>query len=153
MISDEVRMLINRMRSHPEEFTRGRINFGGQYNMREEHRIREISRWDSLMNSIVNNKPDLEILFTAEEIKALRDTASKVLRPIALGSIVKQIVGGDEEDDYPREVQTEMSFEADSSAYVRAGAKHMASAMDIQVAKKLNMELGNYLKMKAGCGL
>jgi hypothetical protein len=65
---------------------------------------------------------------------------------------VKQIVGG-EEEDYPKEIQTEMSFEADSSAYVRAGAKHMASAMDIQVAKKLNMKLGAYLNMKAGMGL
>lgn len=99
MISDEVQMLINRMRSNPEEFTAGQVQFGDRYEVRESR------RWDSLMNSIVNNKPDLEILFTAEEIKALRDTASKVLRPIALGSIVKTIVGGDSETNLQMEME------------------------------------------------
>jgi hypothetical protein len=146
MISDEVKMLMNRMRSHPEEFAVDQLNFGA------DREIRRMRRWDNFMNSLVNRKPDIELILNPEEIEALRQTATEILRPLALGTIVKQIVGGDEED-YPREVQTEMSFEADSSAYVRAGAKHMASAMDIQVAKKLNMELGNYLKMKAGCGL
>jgi hypothetical protein len=146
MISDEVKMLMNRMRSHPEEFAVDQLNFGA------DREIRRLRRWDNFMNSLVNRKPDLELIFNKEEIEALRQTATEILRPLALGTIVKQIVGG-EEEDYPKEIQTEMSFEADSSAYVRAGAKHMASAMDIQVAKKLNMKLGAYLNMKAGMGL
>lgn len=100
MISDEVRMLINRMETNPHEFTAGQVEFGDRY------QVRESRRWDSLMDSIVNNKPDLEILFTAEEIKALRNTASKMLRPIGLGSIVKQIVGGEE-----KQLQMELAYE------------------------------------------
>lgn len=102
MISDEVQMLINRMKSNPEEFTAGQVEFGDRY------QVRESRRWDSLMNSIVNNKPDLEILFTPEEIKALRETATEVLRPIALGAIVKTIVGG---ASTPEEMHHQMEME------------------------------------------
>ena len=102
MISDEVQMLINRMKSNPHEFIAGQVEFGDRY------RVRESRNWDNLMNSIVNNKPDLEILFTPEEIKALRETATEVLRPIALGSIVKTIVGG---ASTPEEMYEQMEME------------------------------------------
>lgn len=90
MISNEVQMLINRMRSNPEEFT-VEAEFG-------DSRTRETRNWTLLMSNIVNNKPSLEILFTPEEIKALRETASEILRPNALATIVKTIVGGGEEE-------------------------------------------------------
>jgi hypothetical protein len=48
------------------------------------------------MNSLVNDKPDMDILFTPEEIKYLRDTLKEVLRPMALATIVKTIVGGED---------------------------------------------------------
>lgn len=83
MISDEVQMLINRMRSNPEEFTIDQPEFGEK-------------KWALLMSNIVNNKPNLEIMFTPEEIKALRETASEILRPEALATIVRTIVGGDD---------------------------------------------------------
>lgn len=129
MISDEVQMLINRMKSYPEEFTAGQVQFGDRYEVRESR------RWDSLMNSIVNNKPDLEILFTAEEIKALRDTASKVLRPIALGSIVKQIVGGVEAGR-----QMELDLE-DSTVYKKRRLITQAELLRMQCDEQ-------YVKMK-----
>ena len=90
MISDEVRMLVNRMKSNPEEFIGDNINFGDRY------RVREALNWDRLMNSLINDKPDIRVLFTPEEIELLRETAREVLRPVALGTIVKTIVGGDE---------------------------------------------------------
>lgn len=129
MISDEVQMLINRMKSYPEEFTAGQVQFGA------DRELRRIRRWDSLMNSIVNNKPDLEILFTAEEIKALRDTASKVLRPIALGSIVKQIVGGVEAGR-----QMELDLE-DSTVYKKRRLITQAELLRMQCDEQ-------YVKMK-----
>jgi hypothetical protein len=125
MISDEVRMLINRMETNPHEFTAGQVEFGDRY------QVREARRWDSLMNSIVNNKPDLEILFTAEEIKALRDTASKVLRPIALGSIVKQIVGGDED---ARQMELDI---ADSTVYRKKALITKADLLKLQVEQAI----------------
>jgi hypothetical protein len=90
MISDEVRMLGNRMRSNPEEFYAGTVEFGNRPIASESR------KWDSLMNSLVNDKPDMDILFTPEEIKYLRDTLKEVLRPMALATIVKTIVGGED---------------------------------------------------------
>ena len=90
MISDEVRMLVGRMKSNPEEFIGDNINFGDRY------RVREALNWDRLMNSLINDKPDIRVLFTPEEIELLRETAREVLRPVALGTIVKTIVGGEE---------------------------------------------------------
>lgn len=99
MISDEVQMLINRMRSNPEEFTAGHLEFGDRYE------VRNLGKWDNLMNSIVNRKPDIETIFTSEEIQTLRETAFEILRPIALGSIVKTIVGGDSETNLQMEME------------------------------------------------
>jgi hypothetical protein len=99
MISDEVQMLINRMRSNPEEFTAGHLEFGDRYE------VRNLGKWDNLMNSIVNRKPDIETIFTSEEIQTLRETAFEILRPIALGSIVKTIVGGDSETNLQMEMK------------------------------------------------
>lgn len=105
MISDEVRMLANRMKSNPEEFTPSYSDFGDRY------RIRESRQWDNLMNSIVHNKPDIEKLFTHEEIELLRTTASEILRPVALATIVKQIVGGTPRDEHE---QIEMEYANDN---------------------------------------
>lgn len=99
MISDEVRMLINRMRSYPEEFAVDQLNFGA------DREVRRMRRWDNFMNSLVNRKPDIELIFNQEEIEALRQTASEILRPIALGTIVKQIVGGEEEEPQQMEME------------------------------------------------
>jgi hypothetical protein len=90
MISDEVRMLLNRMETNPDEFFQDRLEFGDMY------RVRESRTWDALMNSIIHNKPDLEVLFTPEEIKALRDKACEIARPRALATIVRTIVGGED---------------------------------------------------------
>lgn len=138
MISDEVRMLINRMRSNPEEFAVAQLNFGA------DRELRVARRWDNFMHSLVNRKPDIELIFNQEELEALRQTASEILRPLALGTIVTHIVGGEEKE------QAEFAFEPEELAQ---SPRYIASAVDIQVAKKLKMELGNYLKMKAGCGL
>jgi len=103
MISDEVQMLINRMKSNPEEFTAGHLEFGT-----DRYEVRDLGKWDNLMNSIVNCKPDIETIFTPEEIKALRETVFEILRPIALGSIVKTIVGG---ASTPEEMYEQMEME------------------------------------------
>lgn len=104
MISNEVTMLVNRMRSHPEEFVNDEMTFSGR------HRLREVGRWDSLMQSIVTNNTDLECLFTPEEIKLLRDTATEILRPRALAKIVKEIVGGEQDEQVQRELDFEDPF-------------------------------------------
>jgi hypothetical protein len=88
MISDEVQMLINRMKSNPEEFAIDQLRLG------EGYELRHLGKWNNLMDSLVNQKHDIETIFTPEEIKALRETIYEILRPIALGSIVKTIVGG-----------------------------------------------------------
>lgn len=103
MISDEVRMLSNRMLSNPEEFITRDLEFGDRYE------VRETRNWDKLMNSIVNNKPDLACMFTQEEIDHLRATVYEILRPKALGTIVKKIVGGKDDGEYEQK-QMEMSY-------------------------------------------
>lgn len=100
MISDEVQMLINRMHSNPEEFAQDIIGF-------EDSRTMQMRKWTLLMNSIVNNKPSLEIIFTPEELKALKQAATEILRPDALAAIVKTIVGGEVEHG---QTQMEMSY-------------------------------------------
>jgi hypothetical protein len=60
------------------------------------------------MSNIVNNKSNLEVLFTPEEIKALRETAFEILRPGALATIVKTIVGG---ASTPEEMYQQMEME------------------------------------------
>jgi hypothetical protein len=129
MISDEVRMLLNRMETNPNEFFQDRLEFGDMY------RVRESRTWDSLMNSIIHNKPDLEVLFTPEEIKALRDKASEIARPRALATIVRTIVGG---EDKP---QMELDI-ADSVVY--QNAKFTVTQADL-MRMKLDAEC---LKMK-----
>lgn len=102
MISDEVQMLINRMKSNPEEFASQQLDFSDMYE------IKRVGKWDNMMNSIVNRRPDIEAIFNAEEIQALRETAFEILRPIALGSIVKSIVGG---ASTPEEMHHQMEME------------------------------------------
>lgn len=99
MISDEVQMLINRMKSNPEEFNASQLEFGDTYE------VRDFGKWNQLINSLVNQKPGLEIIFTPEEIKALRETLYEILRPAALGAIVKTIVGGDSETNLQMEME------------------------------------------------
>ena len=89
MISNEVQMLINRMRSNPEEFAQEIVSL-------DDGRYRETRKWTLLMNNIINDKPSLYILFTEEEVKALKQAATEILRPDALATIVKTIVGGDD---------------------------------------------------------
>jgi len=100
MISNEVQMLINRMRSNPEEFAQGIVSL-------DDGRTRE-TRWTLLMNNIVNDKPSLYILFTEEEVKALKQAATEILRPDALATIVKTIVGG---ANTPEEMYQQMEME------------------------------------------
>jgi hypothetical protein len=126
MISDEVKMLGNRMRSHPEEFTAGTIEFGDRY------MVRESRKWDSFMNSLVNDKPDLDTLFTAEEIKYLKGIAKEILRPMALATIVKTIVGG---EDYS---QMELDFIAKKRVKL--------SASQVMHAKSMGMTPAEYAK-------
>jgi hypothetical protein len=119
MISDEVRMLLNRMETNPNEFFQDRLEFGDMY------RVRESRTWDSLMNSIIHNKPDLEVLFTPEEIKALRDKASEIARPRALATIVRTIVGG---EDKP---QMELDI-TDSTVYKKRALITQADLLRMQ---------------------
>lgn len=102
MISDEVQMLINRMKSNPEEFNASQLEFGDTYE------VRDFGKWNQLINSLVNQKPGLEIIFTPEEIKALKETLYEILRPAALGAIVKTIVGG---ASTPEEMYQQMEME------------------------------------------
>jgi hypothetical protein len=101
MISNEVQMLINRMRSNPEEFMADQVEFG-------ESRTKEVKKWTLLMSNIVSDKPSLYILFTEEEVKALREAATEILRPAALATIVKSIVGG---ANTPEEMYQQMEME------------------------------------------
>jgi hypothetical protein len=130
MISDEVRMLGNRIRSNPEEFYAGTVEFGNRPIAKESR------KWDSLMNSLVNNKPDMDILFTPEEIKYLRDTLKEVLRPMALATIVKTIVGGEDV------AQMELDLE-DSTVYNKRTLITQADLLRMRCDAE-------YLKMKQG---
>ena len=89
MISDEVQMLINRMKSNPEEFRQEIVGI-------DDSKTMAMKKWTILMNGIVNNRPSLEIIFTPEELKALKQATTEMLRPEALATIVKTIVGGDD---------------------------------------------------------
>jgi hypothetical protein len=124
MISDEVRMLGNRMRSNPEEFYAGTVEFGNRPIASESR------KWDSLMNSLVNDKPDMDILFTPEEIKYLRDTLKEVLRPMALATIVKTIVGG--EDVTQRELDL-----TDSTVYKKRALITQAELMKLKATGQI----------------
>lgn len=122
MISNEVRMLSNRMLSHPEEFTNDDLAFSGL------RRIQSNRPWDALMRSIVTNDSDLECMFTPEEIKLLRDTAKEILRPRALANIVKQIVGGED-----KESQLDLEFAEDPFVYTRGKAGRRTSLTLAQI--------------------
>lgn len=124
MISDEVRMLGNRMRSNPEEFYAGTVEFGNRPIASESR------KWDSLMNSLVNDKPDMDILFTPEEIKYLRDTLKEVLRPMALATIVKTIVGGEDV------AQMEMDL-TDSTVYKKRALITQAELMKLKATGQI----------------
>jgi hypothetical protein len=91
MISDEVRMLLNRMRSHPDEF----INPEPR-GFRTDTLRSNAGKWDTLMTSLIGNKPDLEFMFEPEEIEALRACAKELIQPKIRATIVKQIVGGED---------------------------------------------------------
>jgi hypothetical protein len=107
MVSDEVRMLLNRMRSNPEEFVdpnpRG---------FRADTIRASVGKWDTLMSSLIGNKPDLEFMFDPEEIEALRACAKELIQPKIRATIVKQIVGGDEEQ---RQMEMEYSHPYNTS--------------------------------------
>lgn len=118
MISDEVQMLINRMKSNPEEFAIDQLRFG------EGYEIRHLGKWNNLMDSLVNQKPDLAVIFNPEEIQALRETMFEILRPIALGSIVKTIVGG---ASTPKEMYEQMEMEY-SHPYNTSNAEKLRDA-------------------------
>lgn len=141
MISDEVQMLLNRMKTHPEEF----FNPTPTGFRSDVVRAHTNGKWDTLMTSLLNNKADLEFMFDPEEIEALRACAKEAIQERIRATIVRQIVGGE------GEAQGELNIEIDT--YATDSAKYVASMVDVQTAKKLKMELGNYLKMKAGCGL
>lgn len=82
MISDEVRMLLNRMETNPDEFIADRPS---------------ASKWSPLMSSLLGNRPDLEFMFEPEELKALRVCVKHMMQKHVRANIVKQIVGGEEE--------------------------------------------------------
>ena len=119
MISDEVQMLINRMKSNPEEFRQEIVGS-------EDSRAMRMGKWTLLMNSLINNKASLEIVFTPEELKALKQAATEILRPDALATIVRTIVGG---ASTPEEMYQQMEME-----YTHPQSKKLEALQDARVA-------------------
>lgn len=90
MISDEVRMLLNRMETNPHEFV-DPVAHGFVPNTVMPH------KWYQLLGALVENKPELSLAFEPEEVEVLRSKLKELIRARVKASIVKQIVGGDED--------------------------------------------------------
>lgn len=126
MISDEVQMLVNRMRSNPEEFVDSEIAFDGTY------RPVKRGKWDVMANSLLNKTPDLDVMFTPEEIELLRNTMREITRPVILGAIVKAIVCGDDYDKRQMELDLEDPFK-----YTAGRNRISIKASDIALLKSI----------------
>lgn len=136
MISDEVRMLANRMKSNPEEFVDNDIAFDGTY------RPVKRGKWDVMANSLLNRTADLDVMFTPEEIELLRDTMYEITRPIILGAIVKAIISGDDHEKRQMELDLEDPF------VVTRGKKHMRlTSAEVMHAQSIGMSLKEYALM------
>jgi hypothetical protein len=105
MISDEVRMLLNRMETNPDEFIDPEPK-----GFRADVLRANTGKWDTLMMSLTSDKPELSMMFEPEEIEALRAKAKELIQARIRASIVKQIVGGEDK------AQMEMDL-TDSTVY------------------------------------
>jgi hypothetical protein len=103
MISDEVRMLLNRMETNPDEFV-DPVAHGFVPNTVMPH------KWYQLLGALVENKPELSLAFEPEEVEALRSKLKELIRARVKASIVKHIVGGEDK------LQMEMDL-TDSTVY------------------------------------
>ena len=103
MISDEVRMLLNRMETNPDEFV-DPVAHGFVPNTVMPH------KWYQLLGALVENKPELSLAFEPEEVEALRSKLKELIQARIRASIVKQIVGGEDK------AQMEMDL-TDSTVY------------------------------------
>jgi len=110
MISDEVRMLLNRMETNPDEFIDLEPKGFRGDSLRADVLSSNAGKWDTLMISLTADKPELSLMFEPEEIEALRAKAKQLIQARIRASIVKQIVGGEDK------TQMEMDL-TDSTVY------------------------------------
>lgn len=89
--ADTIRMLIERMQDHPEEFVHPSWN-PVQYGVWEVEPFMEV-RWGSIMRAVMSTGHD--VLFTAEEVALIKEHYRKLLRNQMDECIIKELVGNE----------------------------------------------------------
>lgn len=94
MISDEVKMLLERMKTNPEEFVNVDWNPIGHSAWSFEPF--EDVRWGNLLKATMQTGK--EYLFTEEELEVLQNAYAEVLRVRCKECIVKELVSNDQQE-------------------------------------------------------
>jgi hypothetical protein len=103
-VSEEVRMLIERIGTHPEEFLPENMDLiKGIYVTRQE------TRWGNLIKILLSDdlKDERDVLFTKEEQKDFREMLIGLVRRRMKENILHELVSGErkkelEDMDYPK---------------------------------------------------
>lgn len=95
-ISEEVRVLIDRVSTHPEEFLPKNLDLiKGTFITRQE------TRWGNLIKILLSDdlKDERNILFTEEEQRDFRDALTALIRSRMKENIVHELVSGEREKE------------------------------------------------------
>lgn len=90
-ISEEVQLLINRMDEHPEEFVHSK--WDPVTNDAWDYSPWEGCRWGLLLGLVFKSGND--IIFTPEEVAALKEKHKELIRAKAKNSIMVELVSGE----------------------------------------------------------
>lgn len=112
-LSNTLRMLIDRMWEHPEEFVHPNwdpVQFGAW----EKEPFEDV-RWGNVIRACVTSGKD--ILFDEEEIETIMLNYKEILRKQIDACIVKELVGGTRENEIKfQEKQMELPYVSQSTA-------------------------------------
>jgi hypothetical protein len=103
-VSEEVRMLIERVGTHPEEFLPKNVNL-----IKNIYGNRQDTRWGNLVNILLSDdlKDERDVLFTREEQRDFREMLIGLVRRRMKENILHELVSGErkkelEDIDYPK---------------------------------------------------
>jgi hypothetical protein len=103
-VSEEVRMLIERVSTHPEEFLPKNVDL-----IKNIYGNRQDTRWGNLVNILLSDdlKDERDVLFTEEEQINFREMLIGLVRRRMKENILHELVSGErkkelEDMDYPK---------------------------------------------------
>jgi hypothetical protein len=95
-VSEEVRMLIERVSTHPEEFLPKNIDF-----IKDVFVTRQETRWGNLIKILLSDdlKDERDVLFTKEEQRDFREMLVDLVRKRMKENIVHELVSGERDKE------------------------------------------------------